>query len=152
MDHPVFGNLEDIFVIDNRVLFQLSVLETSNFNVHLQAHTVNHTQDREILLHKNLSSPFSMHIHRVTVDDSSFSVIICKYHICNVLYISYSTEIKLYGHERRGRDSHTVRGAAEYCMVYRDPPRVPLYPVQLDFRTLIDLLYSWAIQRHQAGA
>ena len=86
MDHPVFGNLEDIFVIDNRVLFQLSVLETSNFNVHLQAHTVNHTQDREILLHKNLPSPFPMHIHRVTVDDSSFSVIICKYHICNVLY------------------------------------------------------------------
>ena len=80
----IFGNLEDIFVIDNRVL---SVLETSNFNVHLQAHTVNHTQDREILLHKNLPSPFSMHIHRITVDNSSFSVIICKYHICNVLYI-----------------------------------------------------------------
>ena len=32
------------------------------------------------------------------------------------------------------------------------PPLVPLYPVQLDFRTIIDLLYSWAIQRHQAGA
>ena len=25
-------------------------------------------------------------------------------------------------------------------MVYRDPPRVPLYPVQLDFRTIIVLV------------
>ena len=41
---------------------------------------------------------------------------------------------------RGRRDSHTVRGAAEYCMVYRDPPRVPLYPVQLDFRTIIVLV------------
>ena len=32
-------------------------------------------------------------------------------------------------------------------MAYRDPPRVPLYPVQLDFHTITDLLYSWVIQK-----
>ena len=118
MDHPVFGNLEDIFVIDNRVLFQLSVLETSNFNVHLQAHTVNHTQDREILLHKNLPSPFPMHIHRVTVDDSSFSVIICKCyamcyidlvakHSCNNPHTSDGNKLKYFCSVRSLLNSHS---------------------------------------------
>ena len=79
-----------------------------------------------------------------------------SHHICScilhVLVIVQKSSCTRYNGTRgRGRDSHTVRGAAEYCMVYRDPPRVPLYPVQLDFRTIIDLLYSWAIQRHQAG-
>ena len=33
----------------------------------------------------------------------------------------------------------------------QDPPRVPLYPVQLEIRTITDLWYLWAIQRHHPG-
>ena len=49
---------------------------------------------------------------------------------------------------------YSIYSAVQYVLVIvrlvlSTPPLVPLDPVQLDFRTIIDL---WAIQRHQAGA
>ena len=50
--------------------------------------------------------------------------------------------------------ANTARGGAECCIGYRDHTSEYHYnAVQHEpFRVLTDLLYSWATQRHQAGA
>lgn len=80
-DSPVFGNLIKIYVVQNHIIFHVSLLKTSSFNVHLQAYTVTHTTSLETIRHSELLNPFPLHIHRV----SSLSLIVCKHHICNTL-------------------------------------------------------------------
>ena len=85
-DYPVFGKLENIYLVINRVLFHVAVLETRNFNKHLQAYTIDYTSNLEIIIHTQLVIPLPVHIHRVTLMDTSQSVIVCKHHICTTLY------------------------------------------------------------------
>ena len=85
-DQPVFGRLEEIFIVNNRILLHVSLLHTCTFDNHLQAYIINTLLNSEMTLPTQLYSPFPMHIHRVTsFEGRDVSVIVCKHHICSIL-------------------------------------------------------------------
>ena len=87
-DYPLFGRLEDIYIVNSMILFNVTLLQTLTFNDHLQAYVVQQSSDSSVIPHTQLLNPFPMHIHRVNSsanDSEAQSVIVCKYNICNVL-------------------------------------------------------------------
>ena len=79
---PLFGRLEDIFVVNNRVLFHITQLETLYFDGHLQGYVISYTSNNDIILSTQLHYHIPMHIHRTpSLDNNFITIIICKYHI-----------------------------------------------------------------------
>ena len=82
-NYPLFGRLEDIFVVNSRVLFYVTMLETEYFNDHLHAYVITDTSNRSIVLSTQIQSHIPMHIHRVhSRENEVLTVIVCKYHVC----------------------------------------------------------------------
>lgn len=82
-DYPLFGRLDDIFIIDNRFLFSVTLLNTLLFNHHYQGYVIDQTSNTNIIAHSQLLSPFPMHIH--SLPSQTLKIIICKHHICGTL-------------------------------------------------------------------
>ena len=81
-DYPLFDRLEDIFVVNNRVLFHITQLETLYFDGHLQGYVISYTSNNDIILSTQLHSHIPMHIHRTpSLDNDFITIIFCKYHI-----------------------------------------------------------------------
>ena len=90
-DHPEYGRVEDMFIIQNRVTFFVTVMETSSFNTHFHAYVINSTTNTSIILHTQLFSPIPMHIHRLSLGGSSVCLIVCKHHICGICHSFHLT-------------------------------------------------------------
>ena len=84
-DYPLFARVEDnIFIINDRIMFNVTTLETLCFNDHLQAYTIKPTSHSKLILQSKLVYPSPMHIHRVA-HNTTQSVIVCKHHICHMM-------------------------------------------------------------------
>ena len=94
-DYPLFGKLEQIFVVNNRVLFYITQLETLYFSDHPQAYVIAYTPSNDIVLSTQLQSHIPMHIHRIPSQvNDAINIIICKYHIiCDTWHLCIIIEI-----------------------------------------------------------
>ena len=84
-DYPTFARLENIFIIDSRILFHVTTLKTVKFNTHLHAYVVTPSSVTDFILITQIHCHTPVHIHRVIMNDNAFSVIACKYHIYGTL-------------------------------------------------------------------
>ena len=82
-DYPLFGRVEDIFVVNCKILFHVTILKTEYFCNHLQAFIIAYTSNTDVLLCTQLYSYIPMHIHRIPLDENMLNVIVCKYHLCD---------------------------------------------------------------------
>ena len=80
-DYPQWGKLENIYVVSNRVVFELILLETSTYLSHYNAYAVSTTSTCKLFTHFQLLSPIPQHIHQII--DST--VIVPKFHVCGSL-------------------------------------------------------------------
>ena len=77
----MFGRLDDIFVMNDRLLFNVTVMETTTLNEHVKAYTVTPTSRT---MNTQLLIPFPVHIHH-SVSPEANLVIVCKHHISGTL-------------------------------------------------------------------
>lgn len=82
-DCPLFGSLEDIFIVNSRILLYVTSLETLCFNEHLQAYVISYMSNTSLI---QLNSHIPTYIHRVvSQENDSLNVIVCKHHVCGTL-------------------------------------------------------------------
>ena len=53
-DYPLFARLDDIFIIDIRFLFSVTLLNTLLFNHHYQGYVIDQMSDKKIIIHTQL--------------------------------------------------------------------------------------------------
>ena len=80
-DYPLFGRVDDMVVVHNQVMCHLTVMNTLTFNQHFQAYSIDHTSNTRTISHSELLYPFPLHIHRISSEHSSLSLIVCMHHI-----------------------------------------------------------------------
>ena len=84
-DDPVFGRLKSIYVVNDRIIFELNIFQTHYFHSHYYSYIVSSTSSNKLFLSSQLLSPFPVHIHRLHAQNSTHLAIVPKYHICGTL-------------------------------------------------------------------
>ncbi len=85
-DYPVFARVEGIYVIDNnRVLFDVCILQTCTFCEHYHVYLVRSTHMHRLMHIEELHHQSVFCIRQVTIDGCTKLAIIPKYHLTGTL-------------------------------------------------------------------